>query len=209
MEQLFEPLVAPLNGWIDAHRAWAGPVVFAICFLESLALVSALIPATIMLIGIGALVAAGALDFWTLAAWGSAGAGLGFWASYEIGARWSARILAIGPVARRPELVARGHELFARWGAAAVFVGRFIGVGRVVVPLMAGTMGVRPLQFHVTNWLSALIWAPLLLAPTLIASWTTAQIEALPPPIRTSIAIVLIGLLIAGWRAYRRAQGRS
>lgn len=209
MEQLFAPLIAPLNAWIDAHRDWAGPVVFAICFLESLALVSALIPATILLIGIGALVNAGVLDFWTLAAWGIVGAGLGFWLSYAIGRRWSAQLLAIGPVARRPELVARGRALFATWGPAAIFAGRFIGVGRIVVPLMAGTMGVRPLVFHVTNWVSAAIWTPLLLAPTLVASWTTAQLETLPPPIRTSIAIILVALLILGWRVFRRAQGRQ
>jgi membrane protein DedA with SNARE-associated domain len=208
MEQFFEPLVGPLNSWIEAHRDLAGPVVFAICLLESLALISALIPATIMLIGIGALVTAGVLDFWTLAAWGVAGAGLGFWASYAIGTRWSAWILAFGPVARRPELVARGRDIFARWGPAAIFAGRFIGVGRIVVPLMAGTMGMRPLVFHITNWVSALIWAPLLLAPTLIASWTTAQLETLPPPIRTSIAIALVALLVLGWRAFKRAQPR-
>ena len=54
MESLFQDAVAPFTRFIEAHAHWAGPVVFAICFLESLALVSAIIPATVLLIGRGA-----------------------------------------------------------------------------------------------------------------------------------------------------------
>lgn len=204
MEALFADLFAPLTGFVETHAAWAGPVVFAICFLESLAIVSAVIPATVMLIGIGGLATAGVLDLGTLAAWGIAGGGLGFWASYEGGRRYARQIQAIGWLARRPELVARGRGFFERWGVMAVFVGRFVGPARVVVPLLAGTLGVDARRFHLANWASAILWAPLLLAPTAIAAWLTAELEALPPATRSALSLAVIGCAVVVWVALRR-----
>jgi membrane protein DedA with SNARE-associated domain len=204
MEALFADLFAPLTGFVETHAAWAGPIVFAICFLESLAIVSAIIPATVMLIGIGGLATAGVLDLGTLAAWGIAGGGLGFWVSYEGGRRYARRIEAIGWLARRPELVARGRGFFERWGVMAVFIGRFVGPARVVVPLLAGTLGVDARRFHLANWASAILWAPLLLAPTAIAAWLTAELEALPPATRSAVSLAVIGCAVVVWMALRR-----
>ena len=111
---MMQPLVGPIAAWVETHASWAGPLVFLVCFLESLVIVSALVPATVILIAIGGLATAGLLDLFTLIAWGVAGAGLGFWASYEAGRRWSARILAWRWFAARPALLARGHDFFAR-----------------------------------------------------------------------------------------------
>jgi len=77
MEEFFKDAVAPLTNFVQAHDEWAGPIVFVICLLESVAIVSAFIPATILLIGIGSLATAGVLDLGELSAWGIVGAGLG------------------------------------------------------------------------------------------------------------------------------------
>jgi membrane protein DedA with SNARE-associated domain len=204
MESLFEPLTGPFAAWVGAHAAWAGPLVFLIAFAESLVIVSALMPATILLLAIGTLAGPGGpLDLAALCAWGIAGAGSGFWVSYELGRRWSARILAIGWLARRPELVARGHDFFARWGMAAIFVARFVGPARVVVPLLAGALGERPRGFHLGNWISAIVWTPLLLAPTTAANWVSAQIESLPPSMRAPAVLALVVIAVIVWRAWR------
>lgn len=204
MENLFGEIFAPLTGFVETHAAMAGPIVFAICFLESLALVSAIVPATVMLIGIGGLATAGLLDLGTLSLWGIAGAGLGFWISYEAGRRYAREIEAMPWLARRPELVARGHRFFERWGVMAVFVGRFIGPARVVVPMMAGTMGVDSRRFHVANWVSAVIWAPLLLAPTAIAAWLTQRLDEMPPALRSTVSLAILFAVFFAWRALRR-----
>lgn len=203
-----EELAAPFTALIEANAALAGPIVFAICFLESLAIVSAVVPATILLVGIGSLAAAGIVDLGALSLWGIAGGGLGYWASYEAGRRWDDRIEALPWLARRPHLVANAHRLFERWGVLAVFASRFIGPGRIVVPLLAGTLGVRPRGFHVANWTSAIVWAPLLLAPTTIGAWLTAQLERLPPSLRSFVLIGLLGVtfIVIRFMRQRRAD---
>jgi len=203
MEALFEPLTAPFAAWVEAHGAWAGPIVFLICFGESLVIVSAFVPATALLLAIGTLAAAGKLSLASLSLWGIVGAGLGYWASYELGRRWSARILALGWLTRRPALVQRGHRFFARWGAGAVFVSRFVGPGRVVVPLLAGALGEPARGFHVGNWLSAVLWTPLLLAPATIAERLAAAIEALPREWRTLAVLAVVATAVIGWRLWR------
>jgi membrane protein DedA with SNARE-associated domain len=158
----------------------------------------------VLLIGIGSLATAGVLDLATLSAWGAIGAGLGFWVSYEGGKRYARQIEALPWLARRPELLAKGHGFFERWGAMAVFVGRFVGPARVVVPMMAGTMGVEGRRFHLANWASAVVWAPMLLAPTTIAARLTEWLESLPPELRTTVSLSIIAAIVIGLRALRR-----
>ncbi|MFM8557748.1 MAG: hypothetical protein ACKODG_16525, partial [Betaproteobacteria bacterium] len=54
----FEQLFAPILDLVREHRQWAPPIVFVLCFVESLAIVSAFLPATLLLLAIGSLAAA-------------------------------------------------------------------------------------------------------------------------------------------------------
>ena len=69
------------------------------------------------------------------------------------------------PLSRHPDLLPRGHAFFQRWGAGSVFLGRFFGPLRAVVPLVAGICGMSQIQFQIANIASALVWATGILAP--------------------------------------------
>lgn len=202
MESFAQDLVAPFTAFVEAHAHLAGPIVFALCLVKSLAIVTLLVP-TIVLLGIGGLAAAGILDLTTLVVWGFFGAGIGYWISYWVGWRYADYIESIGWLQRRPELVARGHRFFERWGALAVFFSRFVGPARIVVPLLAGTLGVRPGPFHLASWLSAALWAPAVLAPTTIGTWLAAELQQLSPALRTSVALLAVILIVVAIRTLR------
>src|SRR4051812_34954855 len=53
-----EQYIQPIIDYVRLHQAWAAPIVFALCFAESLAFISLLIPAWAALVGIGALISA-------------------------------------------------------------------------------------------------------------------------------------------------------
>src|SRR5712692_3548361 len=78
--------------FIRLNQAWAVPIVLALAFGESLAFVSLLLPAWAALVGIGALIGAGGLDFVPIWIVGSLGAALGDWLSYWIGAKFKTSI---------------------------------------------------------------------------------------------------------------------
>lgn len=192
IENTLQTLFAPILEVIRAHSFWAGPLVFLLAFIESLSIVSALVPASLLLLAIGSLAAAGLVSLAELCAWGVAGAGLGYWLSYEVGHRYAHRIESIGFLARRPEWIAGGHRFFERWGAMAIVVSRFIPLGRAIVPLMAGAMGTRRSGFQWGNWISALLWAPLMLAPTSIGMSLSAGLQDASPQTRAILTIALV-----------------
>ena len=200
---MFDQLFAPILDLVRAHRHWAPPLVFLLCFVESLAIVSAFLPATLLLLAIGSLAAAGLVSLLELAAWGTVGAGLGYWLSFEVGRRYGRRIESFGFLARRPEWIERGHRFFERWGSVAVAVSRFIPLGRAVIPLLAGAMGNRRASFQVANWLSAVLWAPLMLAPASIGVALADQLQGASPQTR---AVVMIAIVVAVVLVVRRLR---
>jgi membrane protein DedA with SNARE-associated domain len=145
------------------HEAWALPIAFALAFGESLAFVSLLIPAWAALISIGVLIGAGHLNFWPIWIAGAIGAALGDWLSYWVGIKVGAPIARIWPLSRQPKLLPRGEAFVRRYGAFAIFVGRFFGPLRASVPLAAGIFRMPYWHFQIANFSSAFVWAGLLL----------------------------------------------
>lgn len=162
---------AALAAFIEAHADWAEAIIFLMAFAEGLTLVGLLIPGVVMLTAAGALVAAGVLDFWTVYLAIAGGAILGDATSYWLGRRYGERVFRLWPFSRRPELRSRGEAFFHRHGSKSVFLARFIGPLRAVVPTTAGMMAMPHRKFQTFNVLSALIWAPLLMSPGHLA-WT-------------------------------------
>ncbi len=149
--------------FVRENRAWAAPVVFALCFAESLAFVSLLIPAWAALVGIGTLIAASGLDFWPILIAGTIGAALGDWVSYWIGLKLETRVYHMWPLSKHPHLIPKGEEFVKKWGALAIFIGRFSGPLRASVPIIAGIFAMPFWRFQIANWTSAVLWAYVLL----------------------------------------------
>jgi membrane protein DedA with SNARE-associated domain len=151
--------------FVQTHERAGAPIVFLLAFGESLAVVSLIFPATVMLWGIGALIGAGGLDFAPIWAAAVVGAGLGDWLSYGLGRYFRDGIARVWPLSRYPDLLPRGHAFFVKWGAPGVFISKFFGPLRAAAPLAAGVAGMPWLPFQAANWLSAIAWAFLTLAP--------------------------------------------
>ena len=77
-ELSLEQLFAPIIDLVRAHIDWAGPSVFVLALIESLAIISAILPSTLLLLAIGSLAAAGLVSRVELSLWGLTGAGLGY-----------------------------------------------------------------------------------------------------------------------------------
>lgn len=161
----FTALAHQLTAWVKAHQAWAPLIVGLLAFGESLAVVSLFIPATVALIGIGALIGASDIPFWPVWLAAALGASLGDWLSYWVGIKLEDRAKHMWPLSRYPDMYARGERFFEKWGMWSVFIGRFFGPVRAIIPLIAGVFEMPYLKFQIANVLSAMLWALLLLAP--------------------------------------------
>lgn len=158
-----EHLVQPTIAFISAHAGWAFAIMFVTAFGESFVFLSLLFPGTSLLIAAGALMATGSLPYLPVLAGAILGAVLGDSVSYWIGRRFGHAIARVWPFTRNPDWLPGGIRFFARYGGASVFIGRFFGPMRAVIPLAAGVMQMSPARFWIANIVSALVWAPMLL----------------------------------------------
>ena len=161
----FEQHTQPVLDFVRQNQGWAPFIVAALAFGESLAIVSVLIPATVLLVGIGALIGGAGLDFYPIWIGAVIGAFLGDWVSYEVARHFGPAIQHSWPLNKRPDLMEKTEAMMRRYGAWGVFFGRFSGPLRALVPLFAGIFLMPRFLFQMANLASALVWATALLAP--------------------------------------------
>ena len=164
--------IQQITDFVRVHQVWAAPVVFALCFAESLVFISLLIPAWAALVGIGALIGASGLSFWPIWIAGAIGAAFGDWLSYWIGLKLENRVYHMWPLSQHPDIIPKGEAFIRKWGALAIFIGRFSGPLRASVPLIAGVFAMPYWRFQTANFSSAFVWAAVLLTLGDVTSMT-------------------------------------
>ena len=163
MRMSIESYAQQIVDFVRQNEAWAPPVVFALAFGESLAFISMLVPAWAALIAIGGLIGLSDIKFWPIWVAASMGAGLGDWVSYWIGLKLGKAVYRRWPFSRHPDLISKGEAFVKKWGVSGVFIGRFFGPLRAVVPLVAGIFAMPYWPFQVANFASAFLWAAVVL----------------------------------------------
>ena len=159
------PYLEALLAFITHHPALAYGTIFLVSLCESLALVGLVIPGTVIMFGIGAVVATGSLGLKPVLLLAMAGAIAGDGVSYWLGHHYRERLQRIWPFSRYPGMLQKGMAFFNRHGGKSILFGRFVGPVRPVIPVVAGMLGMRPLHFSVVNVLSALGWALVYILP--------------------------------------------
>lgn len=204
-----EQLVQPTLDFVAAHSGWAAAVMFITAFGESFAFLSLLFPGTSLLIAAGALMAADALPYAPIVTGAVAGAVLGDTVSFWIGQRFGAGIGRIWPFTRNPELLPSGIRFFARHGGKSVFIGRFFGPMRAVIPLAAGIMRMPRDRFWLANVASALVWAPMLLfVGDTVGDVGDSLIGSANTVLLVFAGLTLLGIAGLAWAAMKSARSK-
>jgi membrane protein DedA with SNARE-associated domain/membrane-associated phospholipid phosphatase len=198
-----EELLHALLHWVAANPGWAYAIVLATALAESLAVVGVVVPGVMIMLGAGALIGTGVLQFWPIffaaVAGAIAGDGLSFW----LGRHYRHQICGWWPFSRHPQQLTRGILFFQRHGAKSVVIGRFFGPVRAMVPLVAGMMRMTPGRFAAANVGSALAWAPAYLAPGIVFG-ASLKLAAEAATRLAILLLILIGVLWAcAWMARR------
>ena len=107
----------------------------------------------------GALAAKGYFDLGDLLWFATIGAILGDNINYFIGKKYGAKIFSKGFWFIKPAHFIKGEEFFKKHGAKNVFIGRFVPSLKEIIPLIAGTFGMKRLPFMVWNILGAIGWS--------------------------------------------------
>ena len=200
MGQLAEILLS-LSGWA------ALAVLFTLPALEAPAFLGLVLPGELALLLGGVLAHQGRLSLPAALAAGTAGALAGDSAAYWIGRRWGPRLLATG-LGRRigPGRLHRVESLLLRGGGRALFVGRCTAGARVVLPGLAGMLGLRYRTFALWTGAAATAWAAahVLLGYAAGAGWR--HVHDLTGRLGLGLAVVVAVAAAVGWLVHRRHE---
>ena len=160
---------------------------------ESLLIFGLIVPGTVVMFGIGALVGNGVMPLWSTIGWAILGAIFGDYLSYWLGWYYRDQIQQWWPFSRYPEILRRGQAFFQKHGGKSILFGRFVGPVRPVIPAVAGMMGMPMRPFLVTNALSAIGWGPLYLLPGIVFGTAVG----LAGEVATRLAVIFVVLVVA------------
>ncbi len=163
-----EYLLQDLTDWIAMHPHAFSVAVFFIALMESLVVLGLLIPGAALLFGAGALMATGTLPIMPIMLSTIAGAIVGDFISFLLGHHYHQRLRVIWPFRRFPVLVNRGVDFFVRHGGKSVFMARFIGPLRPIVPAIAGMMNMTTTRFLLVDVIASILWAPVYILPGMV-----------------------------------------
>jgi len=163
-----EELLQNLLNWIALHPVAFSIAVFFIALMESLVVLGLLIPGAALLFGAGALMATGTLPIVPIMLSTIAGAIVGDFISFLLGQHYHQRLRVIWPFRHYPVLVNRGVDFFVRNGGKSVFMARFIGPLRPIVPAIAGMMNMSTARFLTIDVIASALWAPVYILPGMV-----------------------------------------
>lgn len=188
--------VKPLLDWLHHNPHWAGVFTFVISFLESFAVVGLLVPGAVMMTALGILIGSGVVPFTSITLWAIAGAIVGDVLSFWIGHHFQGGIRNFWPFRSHPGLLRKGEMFFVHHGGKGIFLGRFVGPVRPLLPLIAGMMSMSVGRFLVSDVLSSIVWAPVYMLPGIVMGYASQE---LAPEMTGRLLLMVVLVLLVFW----------
>ena len=150
--------------WLKDNPEWIALGVFGAAFIESFALIGVIIPGVVLLAVISGM-AASTLNVFELVLIAYVASFLADILSFLLGTSISKSIDKLWPFNKYPNLLVQGRTFVKRFGILGVFVGKFIGPIRPLLPLTAGSLGMNFKYFLTVEIFSSFLWALLYTVP--------------------------------------------
>jgi len=201
-----------MDPWLEQFFFWLPDgtgyylLIGLIALGESLVAVGLLLPGSTLCVAAGFLALHGRGEIVPLILAAAGGAFLGDLLSFILGARAGGRILRLGFMRKRIDLVRRAEQFFGCHGGKSVFFGRFFGPVRGFIPFVAGGAGMSLVQFLGFALVSALLWGLAYPGLGYLAGASWENVERWSGRFAGLIGVVL--LVTLAWFYYRHYRKR-
>jgi len=98
-----------------------------------------------------------------------------------------------------PNFCKKEKHFFEKHGGKSIFVGRFMGPIRAVLPFIAGVVRMPYRQFLIADIIAAIAWVPIYMLPGILLGQASQQ---LPPDVAIKLIFFVILLLLFSWLLY-------
>lgn len=187
---------AYISQYLSHHPYLGICFAFLVSFLESLAIIGSIVPGSVTLTAVGVLIGTGIIATMPTLTAAIIGAFIGDSLSFWLGKKYSTSLQEKWPFTAYPKLISEGEAFFNKYGNLSIFIGRFVGPIRCILPVSAGILNMSTVKFVVADLLSAIVWAPAYLMPGILIGATSLELEADTGP-RLLVAVFV--LLISAW----------
>ena len=140
--------------WLQQNPEW---IIFGLCsaaFIESFAIIGIIIPGVILLAAISGLAASTNLSIFQVVLLVYISSCLADISSFFIGKYLSRKIDHTWPFKKNPSWLEQGRVFFKSYGIPGVFLGRFIGPIRPLIPITAGSLAMDMRTFILVDLVS-------------------------------------------------------
>ena len=185
--------------WLNQNPEWFLFGVFLTAFSESLAIIGLIMPGAFLMFAM--MVMAGNQDFSLqyVLLWAFIGAVAGDAISFYFGRIFKHKIPNLWPFNRKPQWLQQGQSFFDQHGGKSIFIGRFVGPVRPIIPMVAGMLSMPSSKFLFVNVVSAVGWAICYVLPGYIIGMAMRLNIDLPDNFKTIFFTTII--LICGFVA--------
>ncbi|MBM5575388.1 DedA family protein [Deefgea sp. CFH1-16] len=188
---------------INHSNELALALLFIIVLAESTALIGLIIPGTILMVSMGTLIGSGKMDFWLACSVGFVAALLGDLISYALGYRYRRQLQRLKLIRQHRRLLIQARHVLRHHGAIGIFVGRFLGPTRPVLPMVAGMLSMPAKRFMPACILACVLWSPLYFLPGILAGAALGLGASNAVHFPTLLMVTLALILTAGWMLWR------
>lgn len=191
---MFTAIIELINTSVTQYPLWFGFSIFLLACLETLAFIGVLVPG-ILLLGTTAFIAGSSgfpMLYALMAAW--LGGMLGFWASYLFGYHYHDAIKNLKFFQKHEYIIQKSETWFQKYGMISVFIGRFIGPLRAIMPVIGGISGMSWVHFLVVELASGIIWTLVLIVPFFTLGFSQTEHASIPPYGEIILMLYLVGL---------------
>jgi len=167
--------IGAVSLWLQQNPEW---IVLGLCsaaFIESFALIGIIVPGVVLLAAISGLAASTNLSIFHVVFLVYLSSCLADISSFLIGKYLSNRIDSIWPFNNNPSWLEQGRKFSKTYGIPGVFLGRFVGPIRPLIPITVGSLSMDLRTFIFVDLISGLIWAPVYTLPGYFAAKTALE----------------------------------
>lgn len=149
--EFIQPLIATLG-------IFSYLLVMLLASLESVPVFGTFTPGTLMLLMVGLIASQGQISLALVVIFATIGGVIGDSAGYYLG-KYGSRFIKDNEGILKTSHLEQGQVFFNKHGGKSVFIGRFVGPLRPIIPLIAGMIKMNFKRYIVLNVTSAFLWA--------------------------------------------------
>jgi len=187
--------IGAVTVWLQQNPEW---IVFGLClaaFIESFALIGIIVPGVVLLAAISGLAASTNLSLVQVVLLVYVSSCLADISSFFIGKYLSNKIDRVWPFSNNPSWLEQGRKFSKSYGILGVFLGRFVGPVRPLIPITVGSLSMDLRVFIFVDLISGVFWAPLYTLPGYFAAKTALEGSSNFTLVAGLIALVIAFLL--------------